>query len=85
MRPKFGAAYGLGASSMATTRRRVWDLKRPAVQPVLLRGHEGPIRALGFAPDGRLVTAGFDEITILYGISMCFGSSARQRSLLDGT
>src|SRR5271157_4742570 len=39
---------------------RVWDLKQPQAQPLVLRGHEGLITALVFAPDGRLVTAGED-------------------------
>src|SRR3954466_14641450 len=39
-------------------------VKWPAVRPVVLRGHEGPIRALGFAPDGRPVTADFNEVTM---------------------
>jgi hypothetical protein len=36
---------------------RVWDLKNPAAEPLVLRGHESSILALEFAPDGRLVTA----------------------------
>ena len=39
----------------------MWDLTNPAAEPLVLRGHEGAIRALGFAPDGRLVTAGLDN------------------------
>ena len=35
---------------------RVWDLKNPTAAPLVLRGHEGSIIALAFAPDGRLVT-----------------------------
>ena len=49
---------------------RVWDLKRPAVQPVVRRGHEGPIGAPGFAPDRRLATADFDESTVLLNMSI---------------
>ena len=39
----------------------MWDLKNPGAEPLVLRGHEGSIWALGFAPDGRLVTAGDDK------------------------
>ena len=49
---------------------RVWDLKNPGAEPLVLRGHEDVIHALGFAPDGRLVTAGYDKTARVWELSV---------------
>jgi WD40 repeat protein len=43
---------------------RLWDLrvKDPAANPVVLRGHDGPVRAVAVSPDNRwLVTGSADK------------------------
>jgi len=39
----------------------VWRLDRPDRPEGVLRGHRGPVNALAFTPDGRIVTAGADR------------------------
>ena len=44
---------------------RVWDLtaeERPA-GPIILRGHEGPIRAVAISPDNHWLVTGSDDNT----------------------
>jgi len=42
---------------------RLWDLsaKDPAANPVVLRGHEGPVYAVAISPDNRWVVTGSDD------------------------
>jgi WD40 repeat protein len=44
---------------------RLWDLsaKDPAANPVVLRGHEGPVNAVAISPDNRWVVTGSDDET----------------------
>ena len=51
---------------------RLWDLsaKDPATNPVVLRGHEGPVRAVAISPDNRwLVTGSNDNTARLWDLS----------------
>jgi WD40 repeat protein len=44
---------------------RLWDLsaKDPAANPVVLRGHDGPVWAVGISPDNRWVVTGSGDNT----------------------
>jgi WD40 repeat protein len=44
---------------------RLWDLsaKNPTANPVVLRGHEGPVNAVAISPDNRWVVTGSDDST----------------------
>ena len=44
---------------------RLWDLsaKDPGANPVVLRGHEGPIFAVAISPDNRWVVTGSNDQT----------------------
>ena len=45
---------------------RLWDLrtKDPAANPVVLRGHDGPVYAVAISPDSRRVLTGSDDNTV---------------------
>jgi WD40 repeat protein len=47
------------------TTAQLWDLKAadPAAQPVVLKGHEGPVRAVAFSSDNRWVVTGSADKT----------------------
>jgi len=48
---------------------RLWDLKDPAVEPKVLRGHDGPILAVAISPDNRwLVTGSWDKTARLWDL-----------------
>ena len=52
---------------------RLWDLsaKDPAANPVVLRGHEGPVRAVAISPDNRwVVTGSYDKTARLWLFQM---------------
>ncbi len=51
-------------------RRRVWNLKDPATQPLVLRGPPSLVGILGFAPDGRLVIGSDDGIVRVWDIDL---------------
>jgi WD40 repeat protein len=44
---------------------RLWDLsaKDPGANPVVLRGHEGSVNAMGISPDKRWVVTGSSDNT----------------------
>jgi WD40 repeat protein len=45
---------------------RLWDLsaKDPAANPVVLRGHDGSVRAVAISPDNRWVVTGSEDKTV---------------------
>jgi WD40 repeat protein/energy-coupling factor transporter ATP-binding protein EcfA2 len=43
---------------------RVWDLRHPQSEPLILRGHDDTVHAVAFAPDGTRVVSGGDDKTI---------------------
>jgi WD40 repeat protein len=51
---------------------RLWDLsaKDPAANPVVLRGHEGAVRAVAISPDNRwVVTGSYDNTARLWDLN----------------
>src|ERR1700741_1267002 len=48
---------------LSTVRQRLWDLsaKDPAANPVVLRGHEGWVKAVATRPDTHWLVAGSDD------------------------
>jgi WD40 repeat protein len=61
----------LVTAGSADNTARLWDLsaKDPAANPVVLRGHEGPVTAVAISPDNRwLVTGSADKTARLWDL-----------------
>jgi WD40 repeat protein len=49
---------------------RLWDLKHPSDQPLILHGPGRGISTLGFAADGRLVMGGNDGTARIWDLDL---------------
>src|SRR5215831_15684658 len=70
--PQWRSAKTTAGLSRAVGTRRLWDLnaKDPAVNPVILRGHEDAICAVAISTDNRrLVTGSNDNTARLWDLS----------------
>jgi WD40 repeat protein len=44
---------------------RLWNLRQPGDDPIVLRANQGKINSVAFSPDGARLAAGTDDQTIL--------------------
>lgn len=87
LRSHEGAAYAVAfspsgellASAGEDSVVRLWSLHDPLVEPALLAGHDGPVRALLFAGEDTLLSAGDDAVVRAWSL----GDSAQPVSVVQ--